>query len=92
MTTKHSPFSVLKKQADTIAAMLAAFERGEPVNPQFAAGLVACRGKDSIKLGIAMDDKIITIAMPWTVIKGTSEAGMSEFILKQMRESRDVLH
>jgi hypothetical protein len=35
-----------------------------------------------------MDDKIITIDMPWTTIRATSEAALSEYILKQMREAR----
>lgn len=92
MTTKHSPLSALKKQADKIAAMLKAFDRGEKIDVKFAEKIEAARGKECIKFGIVMDDKIIMVDMPWETIRDTSEAGMSEYIVKQMREARDVVN
>jgi hypothetical protein len=89
MTTKHSPLRVLKAQADKCAAMLKAFERGEPVEPRFAAQIAAARGRETFKFGIVMDDKIITVDMPWATIDSTGEVGLSEYILKLMREQRD---
>jgi hypothetical protein len=84
MTTKHSPLKQLKAQADTIAEKLKAAERGE------IAVKGGARDQESVKVGVVMDDKLLTIEMAWATIKSTSEAGISEYILKQMRESRDT--
>ena len=92
MTTKHSPLSALKAQADKIAETLKRAERGEKIDVRFAAKIDAARGKESFKVGIVMDDKIITIDMPWATIRATSEAGISEYIVKQMREARDAVN
>lgn len=92
MTTKHSPLSALKAQADRIAATLKAAERGEKIDVRFSEKIDAARSKDSFKIGIVMDDKLIMIEMPWETIRGTSEVGLSEYIIKQMRESRDAVN
>lgn len=92
MTTRHSPVKALKAQADKIASMLKAAERGKPINATFAAKIAAARGKPSLKFGVVMDDKVITVDMPWSTISETSEAGLSEFIVRQMREARDAIH
>ena len=92
MTTKHSPLSALKAQADKIAATLKAAERGEKIDVRFAEKIDAARGKESFKVGIVMDDKIITVEMPWATIRATSEAGLSEYIVRQMREARDAVN
>ncbi len=92
MTTKHSPLSALKEQADKIAATLKAAERGEKIAVQFAEKIDAARAKDSFKIGIVMDDKVVTIEMPWATIRATSETGLSEYIVKQMRETRDTVN
>lgn len=89
MTTKHSPLSQLKSQADNIAKMLKAFERGEKIEVRFAEKLEAARNKESFTFAVVMDDKIIKIDMPWTTIRATSEVGISEYILDQMRENRE---
>lgn len=39
-----------------------------------------------------MDDKVLTIEMPWTLITETSEAALSEYIVRQMQEASDVAH
>lgn len=90
MTTSRSPLSQLKAQADKIAATLKAAERGEKIDVRFAEKIDAARAKENFKAGIVMDDKIITIEMPWELIRSTSEAGLSEYILKQMREASDT--
>jgi hypothetical protein len=92
MTTKHSPLRVLKSQADEIARRLVAFERGEITHDEFHAKLLAARKADSLKLGIFMDDKLITVEIAWATIKATGEVAMSEYILKLMREQRDTVH
>lgn len=90
MTTKHSPLSALKAQADKIAATIKAAERGEKIDVQFAEKIEAARQKESLIFAVTMDDKIIKITMSWALIRETSEAGLSEYIVKQMQESREV--
>ena len=90
MTTKHSPVSQLKAQADRIAATLKAAERGDKIDARFAQKIAEARTKESFKVGVVMDDKVITIDMPWATIRGTTEAGLAEWILDQMREARNV--
>ena len=91
MTTSRSPLRVLKGQADKIAATIKAAERGEKIDVRFAEKIAAARSKESFKTGIVMDDKIITIEMTWATIRSSSEAGLSEYILKQMRGARDTV-
>lgn len=92
MTTKHSPLSALKAQANKIAATLKAAERREKIDVRFAEKIEAARDKASFKVGIMMDDKLITIDMPWVTIRGTSEVALAQYILDQMRETRDKVH
>lgn len=90
MTTKRSPLSKLKAQANNIAKMLKAFERVEKIDFRFADKLEAARGNDVIKFAVVMDDKIIKIDMPWATIRETSEVGIAAWILDQMREARQT--
>ena len=83
MTTAQSPLRALKAQADKIAMTIKAAERGEKIE--------AARKTDSFTVGVMMDDKLIKIEMPWTLIKATSEVALAEYILNQMRESRDTI-
>ena len=92
MTTKHSPLSVLKSQADNIAKVINAFERGDNIDMQFAKKIEAARAKESFKIGIVMDDKVITIEMSWVIIRNTSEVGLAEYILRQMLESGETVN
>jgi hypothetical protein len=92
MTTKHSPLKVLKAQANKIAATLKAAERGEPMDVRFAEKHREARAKDSFKVGVVMDDKVITLEMPWTTIQSTTEPALAEYILGLMREARDAVH
>jgi len=92
MTTKHSPLSALKAQADKIAGKLKAAERGEKIDMRFAEKIDAARATEIFKVGIVMDDKIIIIKIPWATIRSTNEAGIAEYILKQMRETRDAVN
>ncbi|MGZ2484298.1 hypothetical protein ACVITL_002821 [Rhizobium pisi] len=92
MTTKHSPLSALKAQAGKIAETLKRAERGEKIDMRFAGKIAEARYKESFKVGIVMDDKVITIEMHWTTIRATSEVGLAEYILNQMRETRNVIN
>ena len=89
MTTKHSPLRALKAQADNIAFMLKAAERGDKIDVRFAEKIEAARNEESIVFAVFMDDKIIKIDMPWVKLRETSEVGLAEYILKQMREDRE---
>lgn len=89
MTTAYSPLHVLKAQADKIAATIKAAERGEKIDVRFAEKIEAARGKESVTFGVVMDDKIITVEMPWVLIRETSEAGIAEYILDQMRRQAE---
>lgn len=91
MTTKHSPLRVLKQQANHIAKMIKAFERGEQIDHAFAHKLEEARRQSSLKFAVAMDDKVLAIEMTWQTIRTTSEPGISEFILREMRESRETV-
>ena len=86
MTTKNSPVSALKAQAGAIAAMLKAAERGDKIDARYAEKIAAARAKGAFKVGIAMDDKIITVEIPWATIRETSEPALVEYILNLMRE------
>lgn len=83
MTTKDSPYAALKEQADRIAATLK-----NPRTPQMAAA----RMKPAFKVGIVMDDKVITLEMPWTLIDSTTQPALAEYIVNQMREANHVAH
>ena len=91
MTTSLSPLRVLKAQADNIAKIVKAIERGEPVNDP-GGKIAVSRIKGIFKTGIVMDDKVITIEMSWTMIRDTSEVAIAEFVLKQMRGARETSH
>ena len=67
-------------------------ERGEVVADDPAGKIAAARRRPFVTFAVVMDDKIVKIEMPWTKIIETSEAGISEYILKQMREARDTAH
>lgn len=92
MTTARSPLRALKAQADKMAAALKATERGEATFGDDVGGKIAAsRARGSITFGVVMDDKVLKIEMSWATIRETSEAGISEYILKQMREDRAAL-
>ena len=91
MTTAHSPLRVLKAQAEHIAKLVKAIERGENPVEDRGGKLAAARGRESVTFGVVMDDKFIKIEMPWSTIRETSEVGIAEFILKQMRGACDTV-
>lgn len=92
MTTSRSPLRKIKEQADKIAAMLKAAERGDPPTSDAMAKMGAARKKESLKIAVVMDDKLLTIELLWTTIASSTEGGISEFLIKKMRESRDTIH
>lgn len=92
MSTARSPLRKLKAEADRIAAQMKALERGEVNTPDPAGKVAAARLRETITFGVVMDDKILKIEMPWATIRELSEAGISAWILKHMREQRGAVH
>jgi len=88
MTTAQSPIRALKAQAKRMATLLKAAERGEPIANDPGGKIAAARAGNSVTFAVVMDDKILSIEMPWVTIRETTEAGIAEFILNQMREAR----
>ena len=86
MTTKNSPLSALKAQAGQIAALLRAAERGDKLPVRYAESIAAARARGSFKFAVAMDDKIVTVEIPWATIRETEKAALVEYILNLMRE------
>ena len=78
--------------ARKIAAKLKEFERGELPAGQFTKALAEARARDSFRAAIVMDDKIVTIEMPWSTVCSTDEAGLAEYILNQMRETAPAVN
>lgn len=92
MTTKHSPLRVLKTQADQIAKVVKAVERGESPMEDKGGKIAAARNKPTVTFGITMDDKLLKIEMAWAKIKETGEVALAAYVLKQMREQRETAH
>jgi hypothetical protein len=75
-----------------MATALKAVERGEQIAADPGGKIAAARARESVKFAVAMDDRILSIEMSWVTIRATSEAGIAEYILKQMRDVRDAAH
>ena len=90
MTTSDSPRWRLKQQANKIAAALKAAERGEKIAVDPAGKIAASSLRESVVFGVVMDDKIIKVEMPWVLIRETSEAGISEWIIQYMRGKQNT--
>lgn len=88
MTTKHSPLRVLKGQADQVAKMLKMAERGEDLGPKGFKMMEARRNHPDVRFAVIMDDKTLLITMTWKQIEESSEVGISEYVLREMRERR----
>ena len=70
-----------------MAASLKAADRGETIASDPAGKIAAARQKNSITFAV-----VIKIEMSWATIRATSEVGIAEFILKQMRGSREAVN
>lgn len=79
-------------QAGIIAATLKAVERGEPVANDPTGKLAASLVTGVVRVGVAMDDKILQVEMTWKSIRETTETGIAQYILNLMRGSRETKH
>jgi hypothetical protein len=85
MSTKDSPPWQLAAQAKTIASHMKKAERREIKDPR----ILAARDVDPFKVGVVMDDKLITIEMTWAAIKEAAEPDLAVMILTHMREETE---
>lgn len=92
MSTSNSPVAVIRQQAEKMADMLRAAERGEPVPPPIEQTIREARGRPSITIGIVMDDKVVRIEIPWEKIKNTGRHALTEYIVRLMRGQQDTMH
>lgn len=90
MTTKNSPLETLKQQADTISRQLKRMDRGEVAVADPAGKIAAAREKGEITFAVVMDDKMLKITMPFDVIRSSTEAGISEWIVAHMQERKET--
>jgi hypothetical protein len=89
VTTKNSSLRRLRAQAAEIAHVMKQAEAGIARDTRI---LEARCTKPNFKTGIVMDDKVITLDIPWTTIAETEKAALAEYVLGLMRESRAVLN
>lgn len=90
MSTKHSPLRKLTAEANRIASILKAAERGDKIDIRFATKIAEARKQEGFKAGIVMDDKVIILTLPWSIVREHTEAELSQYIVDQMREAHDV--
>lgn len=87
MTTASSPIQRLKEQATKIAQTLKAADRGIYPNPSFKRKAEESKRRGVFVVGIAMDDKIITVNIAWSTIAATSEKDLVDYIVDLMQEA-----
>lgn len=88
MTTKNSPAAYIKVQADTMAKMLKQIAAGKLPKGWDKSKVAAALLKDSIVVGIVMDDNVLKLTIPWTIIRTYTEEAISEWIAQQMKDER----
>lgn len=94
MSTSQSPIAKLQAEADKMATLLKAAERGDPL-PQvpFAYKMSHARAtKPTIKFAVFQDDKIINVEMAWSTIHESTELEIAAFILKHMRGDAETVN
>lgn len=92
VTTKDSPLSALRSQADNVADMLKRVARGEKIASDPAGKLERSRERQEVTIGIVMDDKIIQLTLPWKKIEDLTVEFLSDFIIDLMREKTGTKH
>ena len=90
MSTSNSPVAKLREEAKRIAENLKAAESGKIAD--IGGKLAAARKAGSMKVGIVMDDKVITLDLPMATIRDTGEVALTEMIFKFMRGHQEKEH
>lgn len=93
MTTKNSPIKKLQTQADEIARIVKELvskkENGDFIHDaKTRAKLDEAKLRGSFKTGVVMDDKVLTIEIPWETVLSSSVKALSALVLVQMREEK----
>ncbi len=92
MSTKNSPLIVLRTEARGIATNLKRAADGVSIGNDPQGKIAASKAKGFVKIAIVMDDKTITLDIPWKDIEKLTHAQLSEFILDLMMETRKTTH
>lgn len=85
MTTSSSPIQKIKAEATKIAQTLKQAERGQYPNQTFRQRIEESKLRGIFVVGIAMDDKIIKVEIPWDTIKATPEKELTTYIVDLMQ-------
>lgn len=90
MTTAHSPDHIIRAQAKKIVRHLKAAEKNDWTGVSVKdSQLNTARQMPGIKVGVAMDDKIVRLELSWVIIRDTEDDALVEYIVKLMREKKD---
>lgn len=90
MTTKNSPVAKLRRQAEQIARTLKEIESTGFSKYDVGGKIASARLRDSVKFAVAMDDKVLSIGILWSTVRGMSEHAIAEWVLKYMREQQNA--
>lgn len=88
MTNQRTGLRELQRRSDKMAAKLKAWERGD-IASDVTGKIAEWRKRDVVAFSVPVDEGAVTFEMPWAVIAEASEAELSFFILKGVRETRD---
>lgn len=86
MTTAKSPPAALRAQACKIADTLKRSVAGEKIAPDPLGKIPASKERGYLDFAIVMDDKIVSIKVPWKTLEESTHAQLSEFIYRQMSQ------
>jgi hypothetical protein len=94
VSTSNSPLHKLQAEARRCAKHLKEMASGKTVSRAFdpAGKIAAAQAAESLTFGVVMDDKVIKITMTWVTIRETSEDGLVEYIVEQMRGGKTVVN
>lgn len=88
MTTSRSPLRAIKQQADRVARVLKAADRGEYAGVD-GEKMRASEARGFVRFALVMDDKTLVVEMAWAAIREASESAISAYLVKCMKEQRE---
>lgn len=86
-TAAHTPLRQMQETADEWARKLKAWERGD-VAADARGRIAEWRKRPHVEFVVMFDDKGLKFGMEWAAIAEQSEAQLSFFILRTIREWR----
>lgn len=84
-THTHTPLRQMQETADRWAQKLKAWERGD-VAADTTGRIAEWRKRPAVEFVVLFDDKALKFGMEWAAIAEQSEAQLSFFILRSIRE------